>query len=100
LDNNDDLMSGHWMGLVSSSDEDDENDDGSNDYDISDEDNDNSGDDDGDDDGGASQSDEMPPSKRHQLQHDNLLWYAWPALDGVRDDTSDYPGSGFSRSYF
>jgi hypothetical protein len=25
---------------------------------------------------------------------------AWPALDGVWDDTSDYPGSGYSKPYF
>ena len=62
LDNDDDPMSGHWMGMVSSSDEDDKNDDGS-----SDEDSDGSGDNDGNDDGGASQCDEMPPSKRRRL---------------------------------
>ena len=55
LDNDDDPMSGHWMGMVSSFDEDDENNDSSSDYDSSDEDSDDSGDDDGDDDGGASQ---------------------------------------------
>jgi hypothetical protein len=57
FNNDDDPMSGHWMGINSSNDEDDnaENDDDS----------DGSGDDDGDDDGGASQiCDEMPPSKR------------------------------------
>jgi hypothetical protein len=69
LDNNGDSISGHWMGMVSSSDEDDENDD-----DNSDQDSDGSGDDDGDDDGGASQCDEMPPSKRRRLQHDSLFW--------------------------
>ena len=74
LDNDDDPMSGHWMCMVSSDDEDDENDDdGSSDYDSSDEDSDDSGDDDGDDDGGASQCDEMPPSKRRRLQHDSLF---------------------------
>jgi hypothetical protein len=74
LDNDDDLMSGHWMGMVSSSDEDDENDnDDSNDYGSSDEDSDGNGDDDSDDDGGASQCDEMPLSKRHRLQHDSLF---------------------------
>ena len=74
LDNDDDSMSGHWMGMVSSDNEDDENDDGSSDYDRSDEDSDDSGDDDGDDDGGASQCDEMPPSKRRRLQHGSLFW--------------------------
>jgi hypothetical protein len=65
LDNDDDPMSVHWMCMVSLDDEDDENDDdGSSDYGSSDEDSDGSGDDDGDDDGGASQCDEMPPSKR------------------------------------
>jgi hypothetical protein len=73
LYNDDDLMSGHWMGMVSSNDEYDENDNdgssdyGSSDYDSSDEDSDGNGDDDGDDDGGASQCDEMPPSKRRRL---------------------------------
>ena len=75
LDNDDDPMSGHWMCMVSSDDEDDENDDdGSSDYGSSDEDSDGSGDNDGDDDGGASQCDEMPPSKRRRLQHDSLFW--------------------------
>jgi hypothetical protein len=73
LDNDDDLMSRHWMGMVSSDDEDDENDNDNSDYDSSDEDSDSSGDDDGDDDGGASQCDEMPPSKRRRLQHDSLF---------------------------
>jgi hypothetical protein len=67
FDNDDDLMSGHWMGIGSSDDE-DKNDNGS-----SDEDSDDSGDDDGDDDGGASQCDEMPPSKRRRLLHGSLF---------------------------
>jgi hypothetical protein len=70
FDNDDDPMSGHWMCMVSSDDEDDENDDDG----SSDKDSDGSGDDDGDDDGGASQCDEMPPSKRRRLQHDSLFW--------------------------
>ena len=75
LDNNGDSISGHWMGMVSSSDEDDENDnDDSSDYGSSDEDSDDNGDDDGDDDGGASQCDEMPPSKRRRLLHGSLFW--------------------------
>jgi hypothetical protein len=60
FDNNDDPMSGHWMG-IGSSDDDDENDNGSSDYGSSDEDNDGSGNDDSDDDGGACQCNEMPP---------------------------------------
>jgi hypothetical protein len=67
FDNDDDLMSGHWMGIGSSDDE-DKNDNGS-----SDEDSDDNGDDDGDDDGGASQCDEMPPSKRRRLLHGSLF---------------------------
>jgi hypothetical protein len=56
LDNDDDPMFGHWMGMVSSDNEDDENDDDdSSDYNSSDEGSDGSGDDDGDDDGGASE---------------------------------------------
>jgi hypothetical protein len=75
LDNDDDPMSGNWMCMVSSDDEDDENDDdGNSDYGSSDEDSNDSGDNDGDDDGGASQCDEMPPSKRRPLQHDSLFW--------------------------
>jgi hypothetical protein len=65
LDNDDDPMSVHWMCMVSSDDEDDENDDDG----SSDEDSDSSG----DDDCGASQCDEMPPSKRRRLQHDSLF---------------------------
>jgi hypothetical protein len=76
FDNDDGLMSGHWMGIGSSDDEDDndENDDDNNDYGSSDEDSDDNGDDDGDDDGGASQCDEMPPSKRRRLLHGSLFW--------------------------
>jgi hypothetical protein len=76
FDNDDDPMSGHWMGIGSSNDEDndDENNDGSTDYGSSDEDSDGSGNDDGDDDGGASQCDEMPPSKCRRLLHGSLLW--------------------------
>jgi hypothetical protein len=68
LDNDDDPMSGHWMGMVSL------DDDESSDYDSSDEDSDGNVDDDDDDDGEASQCDEMPPSKRRRLQHDSLFW--------------------------
>jgi hypothetical protein len=75
LDNDDDPMYGHWMGMVCSDDEDDENDDdGSSDYGSSDEDSDGSGNDDDDDDGGARQCDEMPPNKRRRLHHDSLFW--------------------------
>jgi hypothetical protein len=72
FDNDDDPMSGHWMGIGSSDDEDDddENDDDRSDYGSSDEDSDDSG----DDDGGASQCDEMPPSKRRRLLHGSLFW--------------------------
>jgi hypothetical protein len=54
FNNDDDPMSGHWMDIVSSDEEDDndENDDGSREDDSSDDDSDDSGDDDGDDDGG------------------------------------------------
>jgi hypothetical protein len=73
FDNDDNPMSGHWMG-IGSSDDDDKNDDGSSDYGSIDKDSDGSGDDDGDDDGGASQCDEMPPSKRRRLLHGSLFW--------------------------
>jgi hypothetical protein len=66
FDDDDEPMSGHWMGISSSDkvDDDDENDDGSSD----------DSDDSGDDDGGASQiCDEMPHSKRRWL-HGSLFW--------------------------
>jgi hypothetical protein len=75
FNNDDDPISGHWMSIISSNDEDDENDDDSSDYGSSDEDSDDSGDDDGDDDGGASQCYDMPPSKHRRLLHGSLFWW-------------------------